>query len=441
MKQPPLFHQVIFDSLYEGMYTVDKNFKIIGFNQAAEKLTGYAKDEIMGKFCKNVFRTDRCQQGCPLTYSLEMGENVRNYDMVMKDSNDNEIQLKINGAIFRSDNNEPVGGVLLFRPVSDLKSNSVGITKRHEFHGIIGQNKHMQELYILIEEISDSDSAVLIQGESGTGKELIANAVQQMSMRKNKPFIKVNCSVFPHDLLASELFGHVKGAFTDAHRDRIGRFEMANGGSIFLDEIAEADPRIQIQLLRVLQEGTFERVGESLTHKVDVRIIAATNLDIQKAIASGKFREDLYYRLNVIPIHIPPLRERKDDIPFLLQHFLQRYSLLTGKRINEIDDPSMEILMQHDWPGNVRELENAIEYAFSRTKSTTITPEKLPPALKQEHYNVPFQTTKSSKYPGEYDKIKGVLEEVHWNRSKAAQKLGIGRATLWRKMKVYDLLS
>jgi len=331
--------------------------------------------------------------------------------------------------------------VVLFRPVSEFKSNSIGINKRHEFQGIIGQNKHMQELYTLVEEISDSDSAVLIQGESGTGKELIANAIQKMSTREHKPFIKVNCSVFPPDLLASELFGHVKGAFTDAHRDRIGRFEMANGGSIFLDEIAEADPRIQIQLLRVLQEGTFERVGESVTRKVDVRIIAATNLNIEKAIASGKFREDLYYRLNVIPIHITPLRERKDDIPFLLQHFLQKYSLLTGKKISEIDDPSMEILMQHNWPGNVRELENTIEYAFSRTKSSIISPEKLPPALKQVKYTIPLTEPQVSKYPGEYEQMKRVLEEVHWNRSKAAQKLGIGRATLWRKMKAYDLLN
>jgi transcriptional regulator with PAS, ATPase and Fis domain len=299
----------------------------------------------------------------------------------------------------------------------------------------------MQEIYTLIEEITYSNAGVLIRGESGTGKELVANAIQQTSERKKKPYIKVNCSVFSHHLLASELFGHVKGAFTDAHKDRVGRFEMADGGTIFLDEIAEADPRIQLQLLRVLQEGTFERVGESVTRKVDVRIMAATNLDIHKAIADGRFREDLYYRLNVIPIEVPPLRDRKDDISLLVEHFLKKLSLLSGKKINEIDDNTMEVLLGYDWPGNIRELENAIEYAHTRTQGDVITENKLPPMMRQgPRTQIPVTYQPQSDSLSEMEQIKAALDEVRWNRSKAAEKLGIGRATLWRKMKGYKLL-
>ena len=440
MKKPPLFHQVIFDSLYEGLYSIDINFRITGFNESAEKITGYKKDEVIGKFCKNVMRTDRCKEGCPIAYSLELKENVKNYNMVIKDKDAKAIPIKVNGAIFRDDDEQPVGGVVIFRPVNELDLISRGVLKRMEFEDMIGQSRKMQEIYTLIEEITYSDAGVLIQGESGTGKELVANAIRQTSTRKNKPYIKINCSVFSHNLLASELFGHVKGAYTDAHKDRVGRFEMADGGTIFLDEIAEADPRIQLQLLRVLQEGTFERVGESVTRRVDVRVLAATNLDIHKALADGRFREDLYYRLNVIPLEVPPLRDRKDDIPLLVDYFLKKLSLHTGKEIRKIDDTTMGMLMDYDWPGNIRELENVVEYAHIRTQGRVITEEKLPPALKQSRTEIPKSYQLKSDSFTEMDKIKAVLDEVRWNRSKAAEKLGMGRATLWRKMKAYNLL-
>jgi transcriptional regulator with PAS, ATPase and Fis domain len=324
--------------------------------------------------------------------------------------------------------------------VNELDLISQGVLKRMEFEDMIGQSRKMQEIYTLIEEITYSNAGVLIQGESGTGKELVANAIRQTSTRKHKPYIKINCSVFSHNLLASELFGHVKGAYTDAHKDRVGRFEMADGGTIFLDEIAEADPRIQLQLLRVLQEGTFERVGESVTRRVDVRVLAATNLDIHKAIADGRFREDLYYRLNVIPLEVPPLRERKDDIPLLVDYFLKKLSLHTGKEIRKIDDTTMGMLMDYDWPGNIRELENVTEYAHTRTQGKVITEEKMPPALKQSRTEIPKSYQLKSDSFTEMDKIKAVLDEVRWNRSKAAEKLGMGRATLWRKMKAYNML-
>jgi two-component system response regulator HydG len=300
----------------------------------------------------------------------------------------------------------------------------------------------MKEIFELIKEISDSDAPVFIHGESGTGKEMIANAVQQTSSRNDKVFIKINCSVFPAHLLASELFGHVKGAFTDALKDRPGRFEIADGGTIFLDEVAEMPLQMQLQLLRVLQEGTFERVGESITRRVDVRVIAATNINIEEALETGKFREDLYYRLNVIPIEVPPLKDRLVDLVPLVKHFLTKFSLLYKKEINDLDDEALELITNFDWRGNVRELENVIEYSFVRTNnSNIINASKLPPMLKgsgtkRKYFN---------KYAADDDSFEkhqllDILEKNHWNKSKTAQELKIGRTTLWRKMKEYGII-
>jgi transcriptional regulator with PAS, ATPase and Fis domain len=275
-------------------------------------------------------------------------------------------------------------------------------------------------------------------GESGTGKELVANAVQAESSRAKKPFIKVNCSVFPPQLLSSELFGHVRGAFTDARSNRIGRFEIADGGTIFLDEIAEMPLQMQLQLLRVLQEGTFERVGESVTRKVDVRVIAATNIDIESSIAEGKFREDLYYRLNVIPVSVPPLRERREDITYLVRHFINKFSLTSQKKITDVDDEALECLITYSWPGNIRELENAIEYAFARSTSTLIHQSKLPPNIKKQR-TLTSETQSLVNGNTQKNELLRLLEEFHWNKSVVAKKMGIGRTTLWRKMKAMGL--
>ncbi len=296
----------------------------------------------------------------------------------------------------------------------------------------------MQEIYDLIEEISDTSAPVLISGESGTGKELVANAIQKSSIRKNEAFIKINCSVFPSNLLASELFGHVKGAFTDAVKDRPGRFELADKGTIFLDEVAEMPLQMQIQLLRVLQEGTFERVGESFTRHTNVRVIAATNVDIKDALKKGKFREDLFFRLNVIPINVPPLRERVEDIPPLIIHFLNKFSLLYKKEIREIEDEALNALMKHTWPGNIRELENVIEYAFVRTtKKNIIEKEKLPANLcecKSDGDLLKYKNGTPS-FGKEITDMLVLLEKHKWNKTAVADELNIGRTTLWRKLK------
>jgi PAS domain S-box-containing protein len=425
----------ILDSLGEGLFTVDKNFRINFFNRAAEEITGYKREEVISKFCKNVFKADLCASKCPIALVLESGNSIFDYESCIANKLGERIVLKLNSAVLKNGAGEPVGGVVSFRNISDSKIIKDSIKGSSIFHGVIGHSKLMKEIFTLIEEISDSNAAILIQGESGTGKEMIANAIQKTSLRRDKPFIKVNCSVFPENLLASELFGHVKGAFTDAVKDRPGRFEIADEGTIFLDEVAEMPLQTQIQLLRVLQEGTFERVGESISRKTDVRVIAATNLNINEALTKGKLREDLYYRLNVIPIHVPPLRERKEDIPFLVQYFLQKYSVIYKKEINEISDEAVDKLIRYHWPGNVRELENVIEFAFVRTvNSTVITENKLPVQIKDASSSSPVKVNHSFSRESAAQLLV-LLEKHHWNKSKVADELGIGRTTLWRKMK------
>ena len=432
--------EIILDSLGEGLFTVDQDFRINSFNRAAEEILGISREDAVGDFCKNIFKSNRCFGECPIQRVLENGSGVFDLESDISGLNGEKIPIKLNAAILKDLAGHPVGGVVSFRDMSYLEKLQLKSKSTRNFHGIIGQHKSMVEIFNLIEEVSESDSSVLITGESGTGKELIANAIQATSLRKDKPFTKINCSVFPPQLLASELFGHVRGAYTDAGKDRIGRFELSNKGSIFLDEIAEMPLQMQVQLLRVLQEGTFERLGESTTRKVDVRIIAATNKDIQQELNAGRFREDLYYRLNVIPVHIPALRQRRSDIPHLVQHFIEKYALISGKEINEIDDEAMDTLINYQWPGNVRELENTIEYAFARSKDVIIHASKLPPNIRMGikcSETIPEQENFS--YQDEATHIRRMLEKHRWNRSRVASELGIGRTTLWRKIKSYGL--
>jgi DNA-binding NtrC family response regulator len=310
------------------------------------------------------------------------------------------------------------------------------LQKRYSFGNILGKNTRMEEIFELISDIANTDSTVLIQGESGTGKELIARAIHFNSHRKTKPFVVANCSAYSQNLLESELFGHEKGSFTGAIRRKVGRFEMADGGTIFLDEIGEVSPPTQILLLRVLQDHRFERVGGEETLEVDVRVIAATNKNLTDEMKKGTFREDLYYRLNVIPIFVPPLRERKDDIPLLASHFLQKFSHERGKEITSFLSEVMGIFLSHSWPGNVRELENVIEHAIIVAKQDKILPRDLPQYLLQRPLPAQEFTTLQ-----DYEKnlIFKTLEETNWNKHKAAKKLNINRSTLYGKMKRYGL--
>jgi DNA-binding NtrC family response regulator len=314
---------------------------------------------------------------------------------------------------------------------------SQALEKRFSFGNILGKNSRMQEIYELISDISNTDSTALIQGESGTGKELIARAIHFNSHRKTKPFIVANCSAYSQNLLESELFGHEKGSFTGAIRRKIGRFELAHGGTIFLDEIGEVSPPTQILLLRVLQDRRFERVGGEETLEVDVRVIAATNKNLMEEMKKGTFREDLYYRLNVIPILVPPLRERRDDISLLASHFLQKLGRDKGKEVTSISPEVMEILLAHSWPGNVRELENVIEHATIIAKRDKILPKDLPQYLLQKPS--PNQQLVSLQ---DYERslILKTLEEANWNKHQTSKRLKINRSTLYGKMKRYGLI-
>jgi PAS domain S-box-containing protein len=429
-----MLNKDILDSLGEGVITVDKDFRVTFFNRAAEIITGYKRDEVSGRLCKLVFDCELCETKCPIGLVLETNQNIYDFssNILLKDGSRKSI--KLNAAILKNGDGNPTGGVISFRDLSEIEAIKEDRKSMTTFYGIIGHSKAMQRIFELIKEISESDAAVLVQGESGTGKEMIANAIQATSRRKGKPFVKVNCSVFPENLLASELFGHVKGAFTDAIKDRPGRFELADGGTIFLDEVAEMPLQTQIQLLRVLQEGAFERVGESIPRKTNVRVIAATNIEIEKALNTGKLREDLFYRLNVIPVVIPSLRERKEDIPYLVKYFIEDFAKVYRKEINDITNFALDILINYNWPGNVRELENVIEYAVVRTKEMQIiTKESLPSSL--GHLPITKSIDQKVYKKESAAEIVQLLEKHHWNKTRVAKELGIGRTTLWRMLK------
>ncbi len=428
---------IILNSLAEGVITVDKEFKITFINGAAEKLTGFSKEQVIGQFCKNVFKSEFCLSNCPIAQVLKNGKSIFDLDTSINCVNTQSIRIRLNAAILKDENEIPTGGVITFRDISLFKQVEDIIKAESQFHGLIGKNKAMKEIYQLIMEIADSDAHVLILGETGTGKELIANAVQATSKRKKESFVKINCSVIPQNLLASELFGHAKGAFTDAKSDRIGRFELANNGTIFLDEIAEMPLQMQSQILRVIQEGTFERLGESSTRKTDVRIIAATNINLENAISEGKFRRDLFYRLSVLPIEVPPLRKRKDDIPLLVDYFIRKFSLAYSKKIAGIESNALDMLINFDWPGNVRELENSIEYAIIKCKGDNcfLNAQTLPARItsKTSNNKETIKNGDTAEYSNSH--LIQLLNSHKWNKTKVAEVLGVDRTTLWRRLK------
>ncbi len=318
------------------------------------------------------------------------------------------------------------------------------LSKKYKFDNIVGKNKKMLALFELVKDVAQTSSTVLIRGESGTGKELIAHAIHFNSERAKKPFVKVNCAVLAENLLESELFGHVKGAFTGAIKDKLGRFELAHGGTIFLDEIGDISPNMQLKLLRVIQEGEFERVGGTETIKVDVRIIAATNRNLEEAMQKGEFRQDLYYRLNVIPIEVPPLRERRDDIPLLVSHFLEKFNREFNKKIQAVDDEAMKFLQSYHWPGNIRELENLLERAVVLNKTGILTTRDFPPYVvqSQEPEIIEIDTNRSlNELVDAYEKqiILKALRENNFNKLRTAEKLGIHRSTFMSKLKKYGI--
>jgi len=352
------------------------------------------------------------------------------YDFATKPINLGELILLVNRALEKM---ELVGRVKALR--TQMK-------ERYKFPDIIGNTPAMLDVFALMEKTRQFDSAVLITGESGTGKELVAQAIHTHGLRYDKPFVPVNCAALPENIQESELFGHMKGAFTNALSNKEGLFESAHGGTLFLDEIADASPATQAKLLRFLADGEIRRVGSNTSIHVNVRLIAATNKDLSQSVKEGIFREDLYYRINVIRIHLPALRERKDDIPLLVQHFLKKYSQNKGGNVRLISRETLSLLMQYDWPGSVRELQNAIQHAVAFTRDDTVLPSALPPHVLagNDVSNSRVESDHMSLYEVEKAYILQVLEEHFWDRAKAATALGIGRATIYRKLKEYDFV-
>ena len=432
-KQPP-WRDSILDSIADGVFTVDRNWKITYFNRAAQEITGISRDEALGRRCSDVFRASICEEGCCLRQTLETGEPGLHKSAYIVRHDGKRLPISISTAVLKDEQGKVVGGVETFRNLSVVETLRKELKQRYTFHDIVSKNKQMQELFDILPQVALSDSTVLIEGESGTGKELFARAIHDLSHRRQNPLVTVNCAALPDTLLESELFGHKTGAFTGADADRPGRFSRADSGTIFLDEIGDVSPALQVRLLRVLQEKTFEPLGSTRTEKVDVRVIAATNQDLRKLVSEGTFREDLFYRVNVVSLSIPPLRKRREDIPLLVEHFIDHFNRLQGKEVAHAAPETLNILMNHKFPGNVRELMNAIEHAFVLCPGGILLPEHLPDPLRPKE---PLKRKASplSLADLEAEMIREALLQNNHNRAATARQLGVHKTTLWRKMK------
>lgn len=445
------YWKTVVSTIQDGIMIVDEEGTIVSVNQALEELTGYTSDDLVGNPC-SVLDCDLCYDSraagnekhwCRL---FEIGTlNRRRCRLTTKDGKFLEI-LK-NASVLRNTSGQGIGAVETFTDITEIiqKDHQIEAFRRElraedGFHGVIGTSPLMQQVFDLIENVARSDAPVIILGESGTGKELVAEAIHKIGLRKNKSFVKVNCAALNESLLESELFGHVKGAFTGAVRGRAGRFEAAQGGNLFLDEIGDLPLVTQVKLLRVLEEKVIERVGDNRSIPVDVRIITATNQDLKALVEKGRFRDDLFFRINIIPITLPPLRDRIEDIPILAQAFIQRINLKTGKNITGISDDAMAVLLRYHWPGNVRELKGAFEYAFVICHGPLIQPHHFPPSI----FDLPTDRVEKrtvSPDPNEAKKSELIeaLNKTGGNQSEAARILEISRVTVWNRMKRFGI--
>ena len=431
--------QSIMNSIADGVFTVDTKWLITSFNPSAERITGYKKKKVIGKPCRIAFRSEYCGKNCPLMKTIRTGETITNFEMDILNAKDEKVPVSVSTALLINEKGEITGGVETFRDLTVIKQLTKELKGRYSFGNIVGKNPRMQELYNLIESVSSTNSTVLILGETGTGKDLVARAIHYNSPRRDKPFIKVSCAALPESLLESELFGHRKGAFTGALRDKPGRFKLADGGTIFLDEIGEIPVSVQVKLLRVLEEQEFEPLGGTKPIKVNVRIIAATNRDLKEAMKEGRFREDLFYRLDVIPISLPLLRERKDDIPLLVEGFIKKFNKETGRNIISVSRKALELLHDNEWTGNVRQLENAIEYAFVHCDGKMIQVQHLPEEIKIKKEKDGILDADTPLEEIEKRVIISALKRNNFVHEKTARSLRISRTTLWRRMKKYGL--
>jgi PAS domain S-box-containing protein len=433
---------IILESISDGVFTVDHDWRITSFNRAAEEITGIQRDEAIGKRCSEVFRASMCESDCALRHTMQTGQTIVNRSCYIVDSEGRRIPISVSTALLRNAEGVVVGGAETFRDLSVVEELRKELTGRFEIGDIVSRSPHMRRLFDVLPQVASSDSTVLIQGETGTGKELLARAIHHMSRRKDKPFVAVNCGALPDTLLESELFGYKAGAFTGAERDKPGRFALAEGGTILLDEIGDVTPALQVRLLRTLQERTYEPLGATASVQADVRVIAATNKDLSELVEKGSFRSDLFYRVNVIRMDLPPLRKRKEDIPLLVERFIARFNRLQGRAVQGVTPEAMGILMAHDYPGNVRELENILEHAFVLCASReTIGPRCLPEHLAARASSNPQpMAINAAVQTIEAQAILEALRRNNGNRLAAARDLGMHKSTLFRKINTLGIV-
>jgi PAS domain S-box-containing protein len=447
-----LYWKIVVDTIQDAIMIVDKAGTIVAVNKAFEKITQHRNDDIIGQSCA-VLNCDRCEvarTGTGSHWCRLFGDGqlkMCRCAVLRKDGS--YVHVLKNASCLTDSRGEVIGAVETMTDITALieKDTQIEAFKRQlraedAFHGLIGSSAAMQRVFDMVANAAQSDAPVIVYGESGTGKELVAKAIHESKSARSRPYVKVNCAALNESLLESELFGHVKGAFTGAHKDRQGRFEAAHGGDIFLDEIGDLPFSTQVKLLRVLEEKVIERVGDHRPIPIDVRVISATNRDLKRLVEKGKFRHDLFYRINVIPIHVPPLRERVSDIPLLAEHFFNRIQLKSDRKIDGISTDSMKRLMDHSWPGNVRELKSAFEYAFVTCQGSMIQPADLPPDIAD---NSPMQCAQAAAGTSKDDtkrrRLLEALEQAGGNQTRAAEILGVTRVTVWNRMKKYGLSS
>jgi PAS domain S-box-containing protein len=432
---------LIFNDIPHGIFTVDGEGHITSFNRAAEEITGWNSDDVLGRRCTEVFVSNHCDQHCFLRSSIEAGETHRDREVEIVTRDGRRLEVAVSTAALADEAGKVLGGVEMFRDLSTMAALRRQVLATYTIEDIVSKSPAMKGVREMLPLVSRSDSTVLIEGEPGTGKELVARAIHNLGARRSKPFVALNCGALPDTLVESELFGYVRGAFTDAKRDKQGLLASANGGTVLFDEVGELSPAMQVKLLRVLQAREVTPLGGVRPVKLDVRVLAATNSDLEAEVGAGRFRHDLYFRLNVVRITLPPLREHVEDIPILVQHFIRRFNALQGRRIAGVSESAMARLLAHHYPGNVRELENAIEHAFVICAGPIIDTADLPsqfvsvrpPALPRPAAELgPLETAEAAA-------IREALESASGHRGAAAHRLGVSRNTLWRKMRRYGI--